>query len=188
MKSIGEKHIRAMEQQMAMFSKQGTLRSETQGSAHADEPSMVRIHLCSEQWTKDEHPEPVRLSTQGLLGRHDESACWTVSYRESEATGMEGTVTHVSLFDDGSVQLLRQGNYEAELFFRAGNRHVTRLDTPMGAKDLAVITNQVDGRLESDGGQIALAYSLIMPQHEAVSTRLVMDVSPIGKDGLKRNE
>ena len=52
-------------------------------------------------------PDVIELVTEGRLVRDGES--YTLSYQESELTGLEGTTTRVHI-DGGRVTLLREGN------------------------------------------------------------------------------
>ena len=60
-------------------------------------------------------PDVIELVTEGRLARDGES--YTLSYQESELTGLEGTTTRVHI-DGGRVTLLREGNTNSQMVLR----------------------------------------------------------------------
>lgn len=146
---------------------------KTSAPARKNQTNMpVRITLTSDQWNTKEKSEQVRMQTRGTLSRVLEQGCWTVAYEESEATGMQGTTTQLSLYDNGQVRLKREGAVSMEVLFRTGGRFVSSMETEFGMFDLTIITNEAGGTMSDDGGDIHLAYALSLSQREAISTKL----------------
>lgn len=153
------------------------MRNKSAPTAGYSNKSMpVRITLTSAQWNHEEKPEQVRMQTKGTLKRMMDQSCWTVRYDESEATGMQGTTTQLSLYDNGSVRLKREGSVSMEVLFRKGGRFVSSMETEFGIFDLTIITNEAGGQLSEKGGDIKLAYALSLSQRESIATKLSLEV------------
>ena len=61
----------------------------------------VIISIKGVQSTEGEQPEVIELVTEGLLAKEGEGA-YTLSYQESELTGLEGTLTTFQI-EDGRI-------------------------------------------------------------------------------------
>ncbi|NLW10471.1 MAG: DUF1934 domain-containing protein [Clostridiaceae bacterium] len=140
------------------------------------EPNVL-ITIEGQQWSGEEKPEAVKLTTEGNLF-HREKA-WFIVYDESEATGMEGTRTTMRVGDDGVVTLLRQGTHGMKLTFNAGARHITRMETPYGDLDVGIYTSLVENSLSRRGGSVHLGYTIDFNQQEPVNTRLNLTVKAL---------
>ena len=87
----------------------------------------VLLTISGRQWSGDEKPQVMKLTTEGRLSRHEDA--WHIAYDENPASGMEGTRTTLQVFDDGTVALARTGTHAMRLMFQTGNRHITRKNT-----------------------------------------------------------
>lgn len=134
------------------------------------------IRLESSHWADGEQMDPVRLMTHGLLSYEKQGDVWNVSYDESDATGMRGTRTRVSLFPNGRVVLSRTGTIEMELEFIKGDQRIEAKSTPYGPMTFSVLTHEVKGSFNEDGGAIELGYSLGFDNRHTVSTNLQLEV------------
>ena len=135
------------------------------------------INVESSQWADGEQLDPVRLMTHGQLSYEKSKDVWNVSYDESDATGMRGTKTRVSLFSNGRVVLSRTGSVEMELEFIKGDQRVEAKSTPYGPVRFSVLTHEVKGRMTEEGGAIELGYSLGFDNRHTISTRLQLEVT-----------
>lgn len=142
----------------------------------------VSVSLTSKQSTREETADPVSMMTNGYVIRNEEEACWSVVYQETEVTGMEGTTTIISLFDDQVVRLKRVGSVQMNLVFREGSTHTSYMSTPYGMMDLNVVTSRAGGKLSEAGGRIELAYSLTFRKQDTVSTALELIAEPVVKE------
>lgn len=132
------------------------------------------ITINGQQWSGDETPQAVRLTTEGNLFYQDQA--WYVVYEESEASGMAGTETTVRIADTGEIILQRNGSHGMKMIFVPGARHITRMETPYGDLDIGISTNQVRAELDATGGSIHLGYSIDFNQQEPTNTRLDMEI------------
>ena len=100
-------------------------------------------------------PDTMELVTKGRLSREGES--YTLSYQESELTGLEGTLTTIQV-DGGQVTLLRVGEFNSQLVFQEGRRHLSVYNTPYGAMSVGVNTRHLLAELSDRGGDIEVDY------------------------------
>ena len=101
---------------------------------------------------------PIELSTEGVLFVSKNGKV-TLSYDETELSGMEGTKTSV-VFDKGNeslVTMMRQGSVNTALVFEPDSRHICVYQTPYMPFELCVHTLKVDNRL-LDEGRLYLDY------------------------------
>lgn len=135
------------------------------------------IRVESSQWADGQQYDPIRLMTYGQLSYVKKDDVWNISYDESEATGMEGTQTRVSLFPNGRVVLSRTGSVEMELEFVKGDQRVEAKSTPYGPVRFSVLTHEVKGKMNEEGGAIELGYSLGFDNRHTISTKLQLQVT-----------
>ena len=102
--------------------------------------------------------ETVELVTEGTLIR-DGDGEYTISYQESEVTGMEGTLTTFQI-ERGRVTLLRIGEFNSQMVFEQGRRHLSMYDTPYGSLSVGVNTRRMDCRMGEHGGNIEIDYAI----------------------------
>lgn len=136
----------------------------------------VTIRLTSRQWFDGETQQPVRLTTFGTLQHKSKQDVWVLAYDESDATGMPGTRTTLSLYPDGHIRLDRSGGVELALSFVKGAQRVDHLNTPYGPARLSLLTHEAEGRLTHEGGQIKLGYAMAFDDAHAMSTNLELEV------------
>lgn len=134
----------------------------------------VLLKIEGQQWSDEDEPQAIRLTTEGQLFRRD--SAWFVVYEESPATGMEGTQTTMKIDDDGSVSLTRKGTQGLNLSFSAGKRHITRMETPYGDLDVEVYTSLVKCQISAEGGFIHLGYTIDLNKREHLNTRLDVEI------------
>ena len=102
-------------------------------------------------------PDVIELVTAGRLAREGDS--YMLSYQESELTGLEGTLTTIQV-DGEQVTLLRMGEFNSQLVFQEGRRHLSVYNTPYGAMSVGVHTRHLLAQLSDQGGDIEVDYSI----------------------------
>ena len=102
-------------------------------------------------------PDVVELVTAGRLSREGES--YTLSYQESELTGLGGTLTTI-LVDGEQVTILRVGEFNSQMVFQEGRRHLSMYNTPYGAMTIGVNTRHLLAQLTDQGGDIEVDYAI----------------------------
>ena len=106
---------------------------------------------------EEQGPESVELITDGHY-EYSAGGSW-FTYRESEITGMEGTVTTFRV-EDGLVTLTREGAVNSQMLFQKGRKHVFLYDTPFGSMTMGVDTQQLRTETDEHGGQLDIIYSV----------------------------
>ena len=99
--------------------------------------------------------DAVEFVTDGQYGYAD--GCGTLTYMESELTGLEGTRTSLS-FDPKRTIIEREGALNARMVFEPGQRHMFLYETPFGAATMAVDTRRVRAQLDEHGGDLEIDY------------------------------
>ena len=102
-------------------------------------------------------PDVIELVTEGRMAR--DGASYTLSYQESELTGLEGTLTTI-LVDGEQVTLMRVGEFNSQLVFQEGRRHLSMYNTPYGAMTIGVNTRRLLAELTDQGGDIEVDYAI----------------------------
>ena len=101
--------------------------------------------------------DTIELVTQGRLMR--DGSCYTLTYQESEVTGLEGTLTTI-LVEDEQVTLMRAGEINAQMVFQEGRRHLSMYNTPYGAMAIGVNTHHLLAEVDDKGGDIEIDHAI----------------------------
>lgn len=101
----------------------------------------VIISIRGTQTLDDNPPETVELITEGRLIDCGEEG-YTLTYQESELTGLEGTLTTFQVEPD-CITLLRMGEFNSQMVFQPGRRHFSMYDTPYGALSIGINTRKM---------------------------------------------
>jgi len=93
----------------------------------------------------------IELYTEGTMTVSDGRV--TLSYEETELTGMEGseTVVSFSVSEPGLVSMYRSGSVSTTLVFERGKRHHCIYQTPIMPFEIGVRTYAVDNRILTEG-------------------------------------
>lgn len=118
----------------------------------------VIISIKGSQLYADSGPDEVELVTAGTLKR-DGAGGYTVSYQETELTGLEGTTTRLHV-DKGRVTLLREGSINSQMVFEEGRRHLSMYETPYGALSIGINTRRMRSTLGEAGGDVEIDYAI----------------------------
>ena len=111
----------------------------------------VVIFVRGEQTYDGADPDATELISEGTMSIDDGGAV-TVTYQETELTGMEGTTTRFTIQGD-SVVLTRTGSVNSQMVFQKGVRHSSLYETPYGALTVDVSTLRLAHRLGERGGR-----------------------------------
>ncbi len=116
----------------------------------------VLINIKGTQ-TVDGESEVVEVTTAGTMEALADG--WKLCYEETEATGLQGTTTHLTA-TDGRVQLERTGAHPSMLILEKGRRHHCTYNTPYGAIDLGTYATAMHNSLVLGGGKLDFSYTL----------------------------
>ena len=118
----------------------------------------VIISIQGKQSFEDQEPEVIELVTEGRQSPDVEDG-YTLSYQESELTGLEGTLTTFQI-EPERVTLLRVGEVNSQMVFEEGRRHLSMYNTPYGALAVGINTKKMRTQLSPVGGSIEINYAL----------------------------
>lgn len=107
--------------------------------------------------TADGEQDVIELTTNGTLQRKESG--WLLTYNETEATGMEGTVTTLDIMP-GKLNLMRSGSHPSMLILEKNRRHHCNYNTPYGTFDLGTYTSELLYDLGDSGGEVEFSYTL----------------------------
>ena len=116
------------------------------------------ISIKGSQVNAESGPEEMELVTPGRLVR-DAQGRYTISYEESELTGLEGTTTVLQI-EGGRVTLLREGSVNSQMVFEEGCRHLSMYETPYGALSVGINTRRMKNTVGEDGGDLEIDYAV----------------------------
>ena len=118
----------------------------------------VIISIQGKQSFEAQGDDTIELVTEGCL-EPDGDDGYTLSYQESELTGLEGTLTTFQIERD-RVTLLRVGEVNSQMVFQEGRRHLSMYNTPYGAMAIGVNTRHLLAELDDRGGEIEIDYAI----------------------------
>ena len=107
--------------------------------------------------TADGEQDVVELTTNGTLDRTADG--WKLCYNETEATGMEGTITTLDI-SEGRLNLMRSGTHPSMLILEKNRRHHCNYHTPYGTFDLGTYASELAYKLGEHGGELLFSYTL----------------------------
>lgn len=118
----------------------------------------VIISIKGKQLYEESGPEEMELVTAGTLKMDGAGGC-TVSYQETELTGLEGTTTRLHI-QKGKVTLLREGSINSQMVFEEGRRYLSMYETPYGALSIGVNTRRMRSTVGEAGGDLEIDYAI----------------------------
>ncbi len=119
----------------------------------------VIISIKGTQHYENAEPGLVELVTLGSLKRDEDGV--TITYEESELTGMEGTTTKVRIEDEGPrVTLLREGSVNTQMIFQLGQRYLSLYETPYGSMSVGIDTRRLKNTVGETGGDLEIDYDI----------------------------
>ena len=118
----------------------------------------VIISIQGKQSFEAQDDDTIELVTEGCL-EPDGDDGYTLSYQESELTGLEGTLTTFQVEPD-RVTLLRVGEFNSQMVFQEGRRHLAMYNTPYGSMTIGVNTRHLHADLTERGGDIGIDYAI----------------------------
>lgn len=144
----------------------------------------VIISLKGTQSHEDQNMNTMELVTEGRYSREDNA--YYVTYNESEVTGMKGTTTTLKVMD-GVVTLIRVGSVNSHFVFQQGQKHVSYYDTEYGAFTIGVLANEVDVRMDDNGGEIRVGYQIEIDNNNTGENDFFMTIREAGRADDKHN-
>jgi len=137
----------------------------------------VIISVKGTQSTDDQVNTIMEFVTEGKYYIRDKA--YFITYDESEVTGMSGTTTTLMVMD-GIVTLVRAGTINSQFVFQQGQKHISYYDTEFGSFIIGVTANEVDVRIDDNGGEIRIGYQLEIDNTETGENDFWMSIREVG--------
>ena len=119
----------------------------------------IVISVMGMQKFEDQDSDKVELLTEGRLVR--EAGTYIITYNESEMTGLEGTMTTIQVNKaQDQVTLIRVGQFNSQMVFQEGRRHLSMYNTPYGAMAVGVNTRHMYAEVNDVKGEIEVDYNI----------------------------
>ncbi len=119
----------------------------------------VIISIKGKQAYEGVDEDGIELVTKGRLLDCGEDGL-SLSYQESELTGMEGTLTTFQVEKTGRITLLRMGQVNSQMVFEEGRRHLSLYQTPVGDLSVGILANRIKNTLCMQGGELEIDYAI----------------------------
>lgn len=121
----------------------------------------------------------LEIRTQGELTRNADGRI-SLSYDETELTGMEGSTTTVTFAENApeTVTMLRYGSVTTTLVFEQEQRHICVYETPIMPFEICIYARRVENGLTMDGGSMLLDYLIEIHGAKAERTLFELNVVP----------
>lgn len=142
----------------------------------------VIISVKGSQISEDSDENVMELITEGKYYKKGDT--YFITYKESEVTGMKGTTTTLKVVDN-MVTLMRFGSVNSQFVFQRGQKHVSYYDTEYGAFTISVYTNQMEIKVDDNGGEIRVGYELEIDNNKTGENDFHMFIREAGQHNDK---
>ena len=119
----------------------------------------ILLKIIGKQLSYDMEEIQMEFITEGQIYEQDETLF--LMYEESEFSGLPGCKTKMEFAGD-QIKMSRLGKgvgHETEIEFQKGKRYKGYYDTPFGAIEMEVLTNDIENNLTIDGkGSVHIDY------------------------------
>ncbi|MGN0621528.1 MAG: DUF1934 domain-containing protein [Porcipelethomonas sp.] len=134
----------------------------------------VMIEMISIQSVYDEKSETT-LITEGefcFIGKNS----FVISYKDSEATGFDGSVTRITVEDDSFATIIRTGSTHSDLMIEPGKKHHCHYETPYGEMVVGIYTHSLENGLNPDGGRLYMKYTIDVNSSYMSDNEIIMNI------------
>lgn len=154
-----------------------TDRFEAKGSLY-ETPAGKLLPTPEQDRPAKEDIEHIEMTVEASY--HDDGDRVCIRYRESELSGMEGSVTSVSFrkSEPTLISMLRDGSVKTALVFEPAVRHLCVYQTQIMPFEVCIYTRSVKNRIEKDG-TLEMDYTVELRGAQAEHTAFSMRVLPV---------
>ena len=123
----------------------------------------------------EEADNSVTMTTEANVSLEDGRL--TISYDETEITGLGNSKTAISFMTDepGLVSVIRTGEVRTALVLENGKRHICTYDTPIMPFEVCTFARKIANGITEDGGEMHLDY--IVEIRGALAQRTRLDIT-----------
>ena len=136
----------------------------------------VLISVAGSQHYAGMDSETIELVTNGTY--RYEPGLVTVTYVETEMTGLEGVVTTFTVEDEKKVTLRRTGKVNSTMVFVLGQKDESLYDCGAGALMIGVSATQMTVLLNERGGVLDLEYSIEIERSVSATNCCHIEIRP----------
>ena len=123
------------------------------------EPNRVPVIITvrGEQYYEGTDPDVTELMTEGYLSEEENGL--SVSYEETDLTGMEGTTTTFTVRGQQAIHT-RTGTDNSQKVFEEGKQHTSLYGTLFGELSVDIQTSRLRHNLTARGGILEIRYTI----------------------------
>lgn len=119
----------------------------------------------------------VEFITPGIMKKEENG--YSITYDETEMTGMEGSTTTLKVEGD-KITLIRFGSTNSQLIFEKGMRHLGYYETPYGNFTIGTLSSKVQSSITDSGGDIKVSYFLEINGERTSANDLYLSIKEAG--------
>lgn len=131
-------------------------------------------------------PDVIELVTTGRYFTKDNNRY--ISYAESEATGMSGSITTLKVEGSDTVTLIRNGTSRSRLIISKGQRQLCHYGTEYGELMIGISGCHVNSKLNEAGGELSFDYTLDINSSTVSRNEVFISVREANNQHVKSNE
>jgi uncharacterized beta-barrel protein YwiB (DUF1934 family) len=135
---------------------------------------IVMVKITASIRNEDGEVDKIEFTTEGKLEKFD--GVTKIMYRESEFTGMSGSLTTLEISKD-RMSMKREGDGSSEMIFEKGVRHESQYSTPYGVFKMEMLTKKFVFELdEQNKGNVMVNYDLSISGMTESNNQLSIEV------------
>ena len=136
----------------------------------------IILFVRGEQTYDSVAPEVTELATEGIMTLDGGEI--SLSYEETELTGMQGTTTRFTIHGD-TVVLERTGMIQSRMEFKQGERSSSLYETPWGTMVVDIATTKLAHRLNERGGVMEIVFTIAVNHQVTGENRFKVRVKEV---------
>ena len=114
---------------------------------------MITLNTKQSDGLNSEHME---IITEGKYNKFKDG--YIISYKDSEATGFNGSSTVLKATQSNKVEIERTGTSQSQIIIEKANKHHCHYGTPYGAVMIGVTAREIKSCLNDNGGDLFFKY------------------------------
>lgn len=144
------------------------------------------INIKGTVFSGEGKPDVIELVTTGRYFIKDNNKY--ISYAESEATGMSGSITTLKVEGGDTVTLIRNGAANSRLIISKGQRQLCHYGTEYGELMVGISGCHVNSKLSEVGGELSFDYTLDINSSTVSHNEVFISVREANNQHVKSNE
>lgn len=104
-----------------------------------------------------------------------EDGVFKAIYKETELSGMKGTLTTINIFEENFI-LERTGTTNTKMEFELDKTAISLYNTPYGVMDLQIHTEEIEIKVDENGGDIRAKYAMGFSGQPPIITEIWINI------------